>query len=42
MLRDMTEGKYVWGVISMEKAIEKVLNYKVSQSNIDKALIYLK
>jgi len=42
MLRDMVDGKYVWGPIPMEKAIEKVLNYKVPQTNIDKALIYVK
>lgn len=42
MLRDMVDGKYVWGPIPMEKAIEKVLNYKVPQTNIDKALVFLK
>lgn len=42
MLRDMVDGKYVWGPITMEKAIQKVLDYKVPQNNIDKALIYLK
>jgi len=41
MLRDMMDGKYVWGPISLEKAIEKVKSYKVSDSTISKALPYL-
>lgn len=42
MLKDMMDGKYVWGPITIEKAIEKVLAYKVPQTNIDKALVYVK
>ena len=41
MLRDMMAGKYVWGPISLEKAIEKVKSYKVSDTTISKALPYL-
>ena len=41
MLRGMMAGEYVWGPISLEKAIEKVKGYKVSDSNIQKALPYL-
>ena len=41
MLRSMMAGEYVWGPISLEKAIEKVKGYKVSDSNIKKALPYL-
>ncbi len=41
MLREMMEGKYVWGPLTLEKAIEKILDYNVPQSNIDKALPYL-
>ncbi len=41
MLRDMMDGKYVWGPISLEKAIEKVKSYKVSDATISKALPYL-
>jgi len=42
MLTDMIAGKYVWGPLTLEKAIEKVKSYKVSDSNIEKALPYLK
>lgn len=42
MLKDMMDGKYVWGPLTIEKAIEKVLAYKVPQTNIDKALVYVK
>lgn len=42
MLTDMIAGKYVWGPLTLEKAIEKVKSYKVSDSNIQKALPYLK
>jgi hypothetical protein len=42
MLKSMMAGEYVWGVLTLEKAIEKVLSYKVPQTNIDKALIYVK
>ena len=41
MLRGMMAGEYVWGPISLEKAIEKVKSYKVSDKNIEKALPYL-
>jgi hypothetical protein len=41
MLRDMVDGKYVWGPISLEKAIEKVKSYKVTDATISKALPYL-
>jgi hypothetical protein len=42
MLTDMIAGKYVWGPISLEKAIEKVKSYKVTDATIEKALPYLK
>lgn len=42
MLTDMIAGKYVWGPISLEKAIEKVKSYKVTDATIQKALPYLK
>lgn len=42
MLTDMVAGKYVWGPISLEKAIEKVKSYKVTDATISKALPYLK
>jgi hypothetical protein len=42
MLTDMIAGKYSFGAVSLEKAIEKVKSYKVSDSNIEKALPYLK
>ena len=42
MLADMIAGKYVWGPISLEKAIEKVKSYKVTDATIEKALPYLK
>ena len=41
MLNAMVAGEYVWGKITLEKAIEKILDYKVPQSNIDKALQYI-
>jgi hypothetical protein len=41
MLNSMVAGEYVWGKITLEKAIEKILDYKVPQSNIDKALQYI-
>ncbi len=41
MLIDMQEGKYVWGPISLEKAIEKVKGYKAKDSDIQKALQYI-
>ena len=42
MLTDMIAGKYVWGPITLEKAIEKIKSYKVSDATIEKALPYLK
>jgi hypothetical protein len=42
MLRGMMAGEYVWGAISLEKAIEKVKSYKVTDATIEKALPYLK
>ena len=41
MLRGMIAGEYVWGPISLEEAIKRVKSYKVSDSNISKALPYL-
>ena len=41
ILRDMMAGQYVWGVLTLEQAIEKVKGYKIPQSTIDKALPYL-
>lgn len=41
MLRGMMAGEYVWGPISLEEAIKRVKSYKVSDSNIAKALPYL-
>jgi len=38
MLRAMVAGEYVWGPISLDKAIEKVRDYKVTESTIKKAL----
>ena len=38
MLKGMIAGEYVWGPISLEKAIEKVKDYKVTEPTIKKAL----
>ena len=38
MLKAMMVGEYVWGPISLEKAIEKVRDYKVTEPTIKKAL----
>lgn len=38
MLKAMVAGEYVWGPISLDKAIEKVRDYKVSEPTIKKAL----
>ena len=38
MLKGMMAGEYVWGPISLEKAIEKVKDYKVTEPTIKKAL----
>ena len=42
MLTDMIAGKYVWGPLTLDKAIEKIKSYKVSDATIEKALPYLK
>jgi hypothetical protein len=41
MLLDMQAGKYVWGVLSLEEAIEKVKTYSCKDSDIQKALQYI-
>ena len=41
MLKDMMAGQYVYGVLSLEKAIEKVKGYKISDTTITKALLYI-
>ena len=38
MLKAMVAGEYVWGPISLDKAIEKVRDYNVSEPTIKKAL----
>jgi hypothetical protein len=38
MLKAMMAGEYVWGPISLDKAIEKVRDYKVTEPTIKKAL----
>jgi hypothetical protein len=38
MLKAMMAGEYVWGPISLDKAIEKVRDYKISEPTIKKAL----
>jgi len=38
MLKAMVAGEYVWGPISLDKAIEKVRDYKVTEPTIKKAL----
>ena len=42
MLEGMIKGEYVFGPLSLEKAIEKVKGYKVTDATIEKALPYLK
>jgi hypothetical protein len=37
----MQAGKYVWGVLSLDKAIEKCKSYKVKDADIQKALQYI-
>ena len=36
-LRDMLDGKYVWGVLTLEKAIEKLKGYSYTEASIAKA-----
>ena len=38
MLKAMMAGEYVWGPISLDKAIEKVRGYKITEPTIKKAL----
>ena len=38
MITDMMEGKYVWGVVSFETAIEKVRGYNVKETDLQKAV----
>jgi len=38
MLKAMVAGEYAWGPISLDKAIEKVRDYKVTEPTIKKAL----
>jgi hypothetical protein len=37
-LRDMLDGKYVWGPLSIEKAIEKLKTYSYTEATIAKAV----
>ncbi len=41
MITDMMDGKYVYGVVSLEKAIEYVRGYNVKENDIQKALTSL-
>lgn len=41
MLLDMQAGKYVWGVLTLEQAIEKVKTYSCKDSDIQKALQFI-
>ena len=38
MLKDLMAGKYIYGVLTLEGAIEKVKGYKLPQTTINKAL----
>ena len=38
MLKAMMAGEYVWGPVSLDKAIEKVRDYKITEPTIKKAL----
>jgi len=38
MLKGMMAGEYIWGPVSLDKAIEKVRDYKVTEPTIKKAL----
>jgi hypothetical protein len=38
MLIDMMEGKYVWGVITLEEAINRVKGYSIKDAVIEKAI----
>ena len=42
MLNGMVAGEYVWGPLTIEKAIEKIMGYNVTRNTIDKALVYVK
>lgn len=41
MLIDMMDGKYVWGKLTLEQAIEKVKSYKAKDTDIQKALQFI-
>lgn len=41
MLLDMQEGKYVWGVLTLEQSIEKIKTYSCKDSDITKALQFI-
>lgn len=41
MLKDLMAGQYIYGVLSLDKAIEKVKGYKISDTTINKALNYI-
>ena len=41
MLKAMVAGEYVWGPISLDKAIEKVRDYNVTEPTIKKALEFI-
>jgi len=38
MLLDMVAGKYVWGALSLEEAIQKVKGYSIKDAVIQKAI----
>jgi len=40
-LRDMLDGKYVWGVLTLEQSIEKIKTYSCKDADIQKALQYI-
>jgi hypothetical protein len=42
MINAMVAGEYVWGPLTIEKAIEKIMGYNVTRNTIDKALVYVK
>lgn len=42
MLKDMMAGQYVWGVLTLEQAIEKCKGYRISDNNIQKAVAFIK
>ena len=40
-LKGMLAGEYVWGVLTVEKAIEKLKTYSYTEATIEKALQYI-